>query len=177
MRKCKYLSNPIYIDPDNIKPYIDEQYDFFMDSFVNNKTYFAGLPIIVEHEKDFLNYGELLNNDKYKATCFAHIVSKQVNQNVSDRILDLQRLKTCKWVKELIDLANNQTSNCNNCQYQKLKLLIEKNNNITYIFCQNVRYVVVLQEIHSRQNNYYIIKTAFYVNEEYSYRNLMRKLS
>lgn len=176
MRKCKYLSNPIYVDPENILKYVDEQYVKFIEDFVNNTTYFEGLPIIVKHEKDNKNYGELLNNSKYTKTSFAHIITKQVNQNLPDRSLDIKRLRTCRWVKELIDYANNLNSSCNQCQFQKNKVLIERKQDITYIFCQNVRYVVILQKIRTKNKEYYIIKTAYYVDQDYGYRNLMKKL-
>ena len=178
MRKCKFLSSPIYVDENDLLPYIDMQNAKFLENFVKNTTYFNGLPIKVIHYNDQLNYGNLLNKGEYRNTSFAHIVSKQPNKNLKNRDIDVQRLRTCHWVKELIDIYNDiQLHRCNMCQGFYSKDLIENGRSVSYIFCSVVRYVIILEKHQDAyRQEFYIIKTAFYVNEESMYRGLMKKL-
>lgn len=173
MRKCKFLSKPT--KPLDLNEYLKNQYDRFIHDFVDNITYYQGMPIFVLQTDDKTDYGDLLN--PYKGTCFTHIVSKSINQNSKRRDLDIERLQRCLWVKELIDFANNIQSACQNCQYYQSAVLIEHKNNHTYIFCKSVRYVVILMKITSSSQSYYIIKTAYYVDKEDKYRYLMKKLT
>ncbi len=177
VRKCKYLTNAIYVDLNDCIKYIDEQNDKFRKAFVENTTYFHGLPISVAHENDNVDYGEYLNKEIYKKTAFAHIVSSQVGNDKRHRELDAQRLKTCHWVKGIIDYFNSPPAPCDSCQKFYSKCLTEKGENLTYIFCANVRYVVILQKITSKSQPFYIIKTAYYVDQEGVYRSFMRKLA
>lgn len=183
MRKCKFLSKPIYVDPSNLEKYVEEQNNKFIESFVSNTTYFKGLPIKVEHLSDNNDYGTILNNPKYKLTSFAHLVSKKINKNTSKRDLDIQRLKSCNWAKELIDIYNSLDASChNNCQYFKAVDDYDRGHPITYIYCRTVRYVVILEQTIDpllspldEGYKYYFIKTAFYVDEESMHLKLMRK--
>ena len=182
MRKCKFLSKPLVINEDNILEVIDIQNDKFINDFVTNKTYFKGLPIFVQHAIDNNDYGEILNNPKYKLTSFAHIVSRKVSQNQEKRDLNIHRLRSCHWVKELIEIYNEQDNNCNDCQFYYSMDVIENNRDVTYIYCTTVRYVVILQK-HTNYNlpqnhekrEFYFIKSAFYVDEESQHCSLMKK--
>ena len=172
MRSCKFLSKPLNINPGNVDECLDKQFEKFKQDFIINTTYFKGKPIIVEKTKDDNDYGELLNEDKYRLTSFAHIVSRKVNKNSKKRELNIKRLQSCGWVKELIDIFNNMGSNCYNCQYFIARDIKEHGQDVTYIYCTTVRYVVILGHAYNNKlpktdekYEYHFIKTAFYVDE------------
>lgn len=179
MRKCKFLSNPIILDETNLINNVEEQHAKFIESFIDNTTYFNGLPIKVVHYNDKNDYGQMLNQGEYRNSSFAHIVSRQPNKNFKARDIDLQRLRTCHWVKELIDISNDLRNNhCENCKGFFNKDLYENGKHVSYLFCSIVRYVIILER-HKDINGqeFYIIKTAYYVNEESVYRKLTQKLA
>lgn len=182
MRSCKFLSKPITLDESNLEFHVKEQHEKFINNFINNRTYFRGKPIIVTHEKDNNDYGEILNRPEYKLSSFAHIVSRKINKNSKKRILNIKRLQSCQWVKELIDITNSFGSNCQTCQYYKLKDVIEHNNEVTYIYCVTCRYVVILQKAindklpkEHEEYEYYFIKSAFYVDEQPMHISILKK--
>ena len=182
MRKCKFLSKAIYVNPADVLPYVEEQHKKFINDFVTHITYFRGKPIIVTHEKDYNDYGTILNDEKYKLTAFAHIVSRKINQNSKKRDLDIQLLQSCHWVKELIEKYNSNDPICNNCQYIKIADKKEGHSNVTYIYCRTVRYVIILQHAFNYKLDkndefyeYYFIKSAFYVNEESMNISILKK--
>lgn len=186
MRKCKFLSSSLSIPPadekQNIEKYVEIQNNKFINDFVKNKTYFRGKPIIVTHDKDSNDYGSILNQPKYKLTAFAHIVSNKINKNSKKRELDIRRLKTCHWVKEIVEKYNQNDPQCINCRLVHIKDAIEHNCEVTYIYCENVRYVIILQKAYnymlpkdSEEYEYYFIKSAFYVNEQNMHISILKK--
>lgn len=182
MRKCKFLSKPLEINADNLQEMLDKQHDKFIEDFITNKTYFKGYPILVEHKFDNNDYGTILNDRKYKLTSFAHIVSRKTDKNKSNRELNLHRLRSCSWVKELIDIYNSQGSKCNDCQFYYSMDVVEHNCEVTYIYCTTVRYVVILQKYinfelpeNHKDRIYFFIKSAFYVDEEPQHYSLLNK--
>ncbi len=166
MRKCKFLTNAIYVDPDNIKKYIDEQYEKFKKDFIDNTTYVDNLPIKATIKVNNQNYGEILTDEKYTHSCFAHIVSKKINKNSMKRKLDLQRLMTCHWLKELIEYYNTN-SNCQTCRHLLTKKIKKNKEDLLYIFCDCVRYLIILKKIKENDDVYYIVKTAYYIDSVY----------
>lgn len=177
MRRCKFLNNAIFVDEQDKEKYVEEQFLKFKTAFIDNTTYIGDLPIKVTNDKDNNNYGTILNNPRYRLTNFVHIVSSQVDQNKKyPRELNIQRLKTCHWAKELIDYYNSN-NRCVGCKDFLTKIREEKEGEKLYIFCKAVRYVVVLLLVNeNNMPHHYVINTAFYVDKEYSYRQLIRKL-
>ena len=178
MRSCKFLSKPINIDQTkDIEEYVKEQNAKFKNDFVDNITYINGLPIIVTHKVDNNDYGEILNKPEYKYTSFAHIASRKIVPNSKKRDLNEKRLRSCNWVKELIDIYNNMVENCMNCQYY---YCWEEGRQI-YIYCTNVRYVVILEKVKNfgdlsiPYKQYYVINTAYYVDMQYEHQGLINK--
>lgn len=168
MRKCKFLNNAIYVDPNNLQQYVDEQFEKFKRDFIDNTTYIGNIPIKVDMETNHQKYGDILTNEKYIHSHFVHIVSRKIDKNKKERTLDIQRLRTCHWVKELIDYYNQLESNCQTCQHLLTKNIVNnKNENLLCIFCDCVRYIIILKKISTQTQTYYIFKTAFYLDQVY----------
>lgn len=122
-------------------------------------------------KRDFLDKNRKLTfNDKdvyikkyplegNKEQAFFHITNKE-EDSVDDRVPDFRRCERIEWVRLFIE--NYFCSKKCNCSGVHNWIEPFKENKMrTYIWCESKRFLVVLED----RNNYYLLITAFYVNE------------
>lgn len=154
--KCKWLSEiNTCSDLSNWKAYQDELYGIYRKMFIENVMFFDGKPIKVKVYPMF---------EKYE-TSFIHLICKQENINSidpNDREPDLRRAERLHWIKEIIE-KYPCLEKCIECEGLLLYKEYYKNRVRVKIFFPKERYIIILED----RCNYYLLITAFYIEETY----------
>lgn len=130
--------------------YYDEIYQVFVNDFLIKELTYNGKKVQI---KKYPLVGK-------KEQSFFHITTID-DKNGDVRIPDFRRCERIKWVREFIEhyFCNKE---CHNCLGIHNWIQPFKNRFRTYICNKSKKFLVVLEE----RSNYYLLITAFYINEK-----------
>lgn len=157
MIECKWLP-ALYDYPDwnNYNEYENALYDYFEKHYLKAALYFKGSRIQFRHQP--------IENEKIEA--FYHIICKNYTEKIN-RQPDAERIIRISWTRAFIE-NYNCTYDC--CNEKPLHWYQRGNKDAIkhYIYFQ--RYLVIMEE----RKNYFLFITAFFVEEEYYHRKLLK---
>lgn len=108
----------------------------------------------------------ILDGDKYEKG-FWHLISKD-DSSTNERLFEPRRSERLPWCRPTIDHFND--SAVSHWDYRASRSRIE-----TYLWLENLDYVIVFQKRKQNIGTVYFLITAYYVENDSTKRNLRRK--
>ena len=160
MTTCKWLP-PLEICSDlaNWKLYEDQIYEMFLNDFVNSQTFYIDDPVKIK------KYPVIDGREE----AFWHVTCQDYSHK-HERSPDLRRCERIRWIRKLIENNDCNQEECIFCDGIKVWNEADNKNRIHILF-ENERYMVVLEP----RNNYYLLITAFYFDQDHALRKKLNK--
>lgn len=155
---CRWLPELIeYPDWNKYKEYEDKLYCIFREMYLDSNIYYQRKPIKYRYVPKI--------NDKEES--FYHCTCKNYVK-IEEREPDPNRMIRIKWIKYFIENYDCKFDCCNNKPLRWIEQYKNKNYR-HYIYFK--RYLVILEE----RENYCLLISGFYVDEEYYHHGLIKR--
>lgn len=135
-------------------------YAIFHEDFIESAPIFEGKKVWIR------KYPYEFGREKafYHLTC-------QDYEKTMDRKPDLRRCERVRWIRAFIENYACDPSLCEDCDGVKVWSEPYKNTSRVYLLLEEELYVVILE----RRENYVLLVTAFYIDQDHKMDKLIRK--
>lgn len=159
--KCWLPKLELFEDYGNNWPvYEDTLYAIFKTDFITTHPDFDNMRVGVRHYP--------IVHDKEEA--FYHTTCEDYFGD-GERTPDLRRCERIRWIRAFIEKYDCDPTNCGNCSGVKVWREPYKNRTRVHILLEEERYLVILEN----RNTYYLLITAFYLDQNHSLRKQLKK--